>query len=515
MKYFSLIFVTWLLLVSCNSRDHAFESVIAERNTFSILISQGKIIDGTGSPAYQADILLRGDTIAYIGKVDTSLIEVADLIDASGYVVAPGFIDTHAHGNPLEAPQFPNFLAMGVTTIALGQDGSSPTVESLEQWQKTLTETGAGPNIILFVGHGTLRRESGIGYNKDPEEAQIELMAGVLEEAFQQGCWGMSTGLEYTPGVYATQPELLALAEVAGKYDRMIMSHIRNEDDNQLAQSIRELMQQGQHCRVHVSHMKSVYGKGSMRAREILTLLDSARQQNIQISADVYPYTASYTGIGIVFPQWALPPNDFTRVVRNRRQELSEYLRKRVEKRNGPDATLFGTAPYAGKTLAEVAKEQNKPFEILLIDDITPSGASAAYFVMDDELQQTLLTDSLTMICSDGSPTMLHPRGYGSFAKIIEQYVVKDSLFTLEQAIHKMTGLPANILQLPDRGIIEMSKKADIVIFKPEAIQAIATFENPHQLAKGFTYVLVNGHLVKKQDTIVKDLYGKFLPHPN
>lgn len=514
MKLTICVIVFCTLFVACQQDNSEFSQLLEVQKEFDVLIHGGVVIDGTGKAGYQADILLIGDSIAFIGEVDTTRIVTGSKIDATDKVISPGFIDTHAHGNPKQDAQFHNFLAMGVTTIALGQDGSSPLVREMPFWIDTITQNGSGVNILLFAGHGTIRQESGVGYQKDPDLTQVTHMITLLKRALDLGCWGMSTGLEYTPGVYASDDELIALAKLVGSHDRMIMSHIRNEDNDQLNASIRELMRQGEHCRVHVSHMKAVYAQGAERAQQILWLLDSARQEGIQITADVYPYTASYTGIGIVFPSWALPPNDFARVVRNRRSELSKFLRNKVSQRNGPEATLLGTAPYAGKTLKEVAEEAGKPFEEVLIDDITPSGASAAYFVMDDELQSTLLSDSLTMVCSDGSPTMLHPRGYGSFAKIIEHYVTETAQFKLESAVYKMTHLPAQTLNIPDRGVLQKGMKADILVFDPQLVKAKATFEAPHQLAQGFEYVIVNGRIAKTADKFSTDLNGRFLSYP-
>ena len=236
--------------------------------------------------------------------------------------------------------------------------------------------------------------------------------------------FGMSTGLEYNPGLNARRGELEALAKVVGANDRMIMSHMRNEDDDQLDASLAELLDQGRFARVHVSHLKSVFGSGTARAEEILGILSDAREQGVEITAEIYPYTASYTGIGIVFPVWAKTAEQFEVAKRERREELATYLRDRVNRRNGPEATLLGTDPWTGKTLAELSFELEMPFEDVLIDVIGPQGGSGAYFVMNDELQSRLLADPLVGVCSDGSPTGFHPRGHGTFARIIERYVV-------------------------------------------------------------------------------------------
>lgn len=223
---------------------------------------------------------------------------------------------------------------------------------------------------------------------------------------------------------------------------------------------------------------------------------------------------ASYTTIGIVFPDWARPPQDYREVLRTRRPALAQYLRRRIAQRNGPEATLFGTAPYTGKTLAALAKESGRPFEEILMDRITPQGASAAYFIMDDSLQSALLATPWIMLSSDGSPSMHHPRGYGSFAKMIETYVLGRNLLSLEQAIHKMSGLPAQTLGLQKRGTISRGFKADLLIFDPKRIQAKASYAEPHQLAVGMEIVLVNGKVALQSDTFSPLLYGKVLKSP-
>ena len=242
-----------------------------------------------------------------------------------------------------------------------------------------------------------------------------------------------------------------------------------------------------------------VYGKGAERAEEILSFMKRTGSYQNSVTADLYPYTASYTGIGILFPSWAKQPKRYAGIREGRGDELAEFLRNRVNLRNGPEATLFGSAPYKGKTLADVASEYGLPFEIVLRDIIGPYGASAAYFIMDEALQKRLVQDEQIMIGSDGSPTMYHPRGYGSFAKVIEEYAVQDSLMTLEEAIRKMTSLPAETIGLPDRGILTEGAKADILLFDPQKVRALASFDDPHQLASGFDLVIVNGKIAIDQ----------------
>lgn len=465
----------------------------------STLIKNGMIYDGTGSTPYQADIRIENGVINAISKKPNEL-KASVVIDVSGLVVSPGFIDIHAHGDPMVTPEFKNFLSMGVTSIALGMDGSSPKVTELDKWIHDIEQVKPGVNIIPFVGHGTLRKESGIGTSKDPSAKQIRELKNLIDKAFQLGCWGVSMGLEYLPGYYASEDELIEIAKSVGGNNGIISSHIRNEDDDAIESSLSEMIKLSTYCSVNISHIKVVYGHGSERAKELLSMLHKKRVSQHNVTADFYPYSASYTGIGIVFPEWAKNPKKYEAIKQEREDELLEFLRDKIKKRNGPEATLFGTGPYRGKTLQDLVDEYKLPYEYILRDIIGPYGASAAYFVMDDELQKTLMLDDLVAIGSDGSPTMHHPRGYGSFAKVIEEDVQKNKLLSLQKAIYKMSGLSAQIVGLKDRGIIKKGMQADLIAFNPNKVASRASFAQPHQLAAGFKYVFVNGQLVKDGD---------------
>jgi N-acyl-D-aspartate/D-glutamate deacylase len=291
----------------------------------------------------------------------------------------------------------------------------------------------------------------------------------------------------------------------------MIMSHLRNEDDDQLERSIAELLEQGEDARVHISHLKSVYGSGSARAEEILAILSAARTSGIEITADIYPYSASYTGIDIVFPVWAKTRGEFDVARVERRDELAEFLRNRVNRRNGPEATLLGTDPWTGRTLADLAHELEQPFEDVLIDVIGPDGAYGAYFVMNDELQARLLADPQVGVCSDGSPSGFHPRGHGTFAKIIEKYVVQDGVLTLGEAIRKLTSFPAKVLGITDRGVLKEDMIADLLIFDPRNVHARSTYPDPLQLAQGFDVVVVNGKIAREYGRQADSHFGRVL----
>lgn len=489
----------------------ACESSQSPTGAYDILITDATIIDGTGAKEFNADLLIRSDSIAFIGEVDTSKVKVETLINAAGRVLSPGFIDAHAHGDPVADKAFKNFISMGVTTICLGQDGFSYGSENLGPWMAQVDSTGTGVNVLTFVGHSTLRELSGAGYKPVPSAEELNKMEEILRQNMNRGAFGMSTGLEYTPGYYAEPQEMEALAKVVGENGGLIMSHMRNEDDDQIEKSLHELLNQGKFAPVHVSHFKVVYGKGMDRAHYLLSLLDAARKSGIKVTSDVYPYSASYTGIGIVFPDWAKAPNDYKKIVATRRKELQNYLRARVIKRNGPEATLLGDGPWKGMTLKQVADSLKEPFEDVLIDRIGPEGGSGAYFVMNEELQTELIKDSLVCISSDGSPTMHHPRGYGAFAKIIDFYVNELHVLSLPDAIRKMTFLPATIVGLEKRGTIRVGNKADLLLFNPISVTDRATYEEPHQYAEGFDYVIVNGHITKSPEGIVPQLHGRLL----
>lgn len=504
------LFLAFVLLMfsSCQQEQTEVPTDNAISKDAPILILNGLIIDGTDNPPEKGNLFIQNGHIETIDPGTGRQIQNSGhnddllVIDASGKIVAPGFIDAHAHGNPLRTPDFDNFLAMGVTTITLGQDGRSPERKSVSAWMDQVDSIGTGVNIIHFTGHGTIRDRVEAPPRSGLSPSLLNSMKTIVDEAMADGSFGLSTALEYNPGYHADMNELAAVARPVARHQGLVMSHLRSEDDLEIEEAIRELIEQGRQsgADVHVSHIKIVYGKGEKRAGEILALMDEARSEGVAITADLYPYTASYTGIGIVFPDWAMPPHDYDSVKTYRREELKSYLYERVMARNGPEATLFGTEPWAGKTLAAVSEALDKPFPEVLIDDIPPGSASAAYFVMDDDVVRRFLADPYVMISSDGSPTMRHPRGYGSFPKIIRQYVMEEKILSLETAIHKMTGLTAETLGLNDtlrvdipRGFIKEGYAADIVIFDPEKIKDNATFEEPHLLAEGMNWVLVGG----------------------
>lgn len=536
MKYLlspSLLCLMLFMAISC-TRD-----VLPDKDfTYDLLIQNALIIDGTGDSPFLGSLLISNGMILYAGPNSLHGFRAERNIDAAGRVVAPGFIDAHAHGNAEINPVFRNFWAQGVTSIALGMDGASPGIDDLPAWMERVENARPGVNIIHFVGHGTAREYAGLPMVKGAAtEEDLDRLTALIESQLEAGSFGVSTGIEYIPGQFADRRELARVAEVVSRFDALVSSHIRNEDDDAVKDSIRELITMGSDggARVNVSHIKIVYSNAVSDAEEVLAVMDSARTAGVEITADVYPYTASFTGIGILYPSWALPPNDFEQVRRERREELTTYLRNRVNRRNGPEATLLGTAPWSGRTLAQIADSLGTSFEDLLIDHIPPGSASAAYFVMNMDVMRRFLTDPFVSVSSDGSPSMLHPRGYGSFARIIRQFVEEEEILSLEEAVHKMSLLTAQTLRLHlkrgqeqnrdlfvsesgdvlsqetglesrnhrlryvPRGILREGFAADVVMFDPSRVRDNATFEDPHQYASGMDLVIVNGVVVQDE----------------
>ena len=457
------------------------------------------LVDGTGAPGRRTDVLVRGDQVEHIGRVSVAQARGLRLVEGGGRVLAPGFIDLHTHGDPLQSA-FTPFLAMGVTTVVLGQDGGSPSLEgagrepgSLPAWMDAVASATPDINIATLSGHGALRRRAGIDDGtRQPSDGQLERLQAVLEADLRAGAHGLSTGLEYVPGRYAEPRELASLGPVIARFDGVSMSHMRSEDAEDVRASIRELVEASGPARAHISHLKMVYGTDESEAVALLDFIDSLRGSGQPLTADAYPYEASYTGVAILFPEWALPPAEYAAVLAGRRDELRGYLQQRMEQRGGPEALLFGTGPHAGHTLAQVAEAQGVPFAEALLE-IGPGGGQAAHFVMDKALQDRLLLDPRVAVASDGSPGGSHPRGAGTFAKWIEDFAVGQPRVTLEEAVRKASSLPASILGLADRGVVRAGAKADLVLFDPGQVRARADYVDPTAMAEGFDLVMVNG----------------------
>ena len=494
--------------------------------SYEIWIRGGTVVDGTGAEPRVADIVIADDAIVYLGDVVSGSLDAELVIDAGGKVVTPGFIDPHSHGDPLTHP-FDNFVAQGVTTVVLGQDGRTPGFSAqdeepmtLEAWMRAVEETGTRTNIATLVGHGTIRQLAGAGSNKEVRDGELERMNELLERGLDAGAFGMSSGLEYVPGRNAPVHEVMSLARTVGENDAVIMSHVRSEDgavmdpaDTEavlMRDALEEVIAQGEHARVHVAHIKVVYGKGAEEGEEILARLREARASGVEISADVYPYLAGMSNFYFLYPIWAREREVFEDAVANNRDKLAEDMSARVEWRGGADKALIASGEYTNMNVAEVAEKQGKHYVDVIID-WGYGGPSTAHFTQNADLQDAFITAPDVAIGTDGSPTMRHPRSYGTYPKIIQEYVVEKERIPLEVAVRKMSGLPAEILRLDDRGTLAVGNKADVLVLEPEAVKATATWAEPRQFPEGFDYVLVNGRVAVASGEIASQNYGKVL----
>jgi len=506
-------------------------------------IRGGTVIDGTGTLGFTADVLVVGDTITYVGTVRESDIKARLTIDARGKVVSPGFIDVHPHSDPLGG-SLDNFLAQGVTSILLGQDGrtagylrdEAPTLKqwrkararpndfarpvTLEQWMRKVDHHGIRLNVATLVGHGTVREIAGVGSNTIVTENQHELMQEILNGELDAGAYGMSTGLEYVPGRNASREELVRLTKIVGDRAGVVMSHLRSEEGATtpsappgtmlMNEALEELLDYGQHARVHVSHIKVIFGQGGpSQAHAILERMRKARAAGIDVTADVYPYYAGVSNFYFLYPLWAREKPAFEQAAANDRSRLAEDMRARIEFRGGPHTALVLDGEYAGKTLDQIAALQNKSFVDVVID-WGYGGPRVAHFTQDPRIQQVFIAAPEVAIASDGAAEMHHPRSYGTNAKIFDEFTSTGQL-DLRAAIHKMTGLPARISGIEDRGILGADRKADIVVFDPRAVRANASWTEPTRLASGFDYVLVNGRVALHEDQIVEAHHGRVL----
>lgn len=468
----------------------AIEPVFASTKPVSILIRRGTVVDGTGERRRVADVVIEGDAIAFVGRVADDQ-RANTVIDAKGLVVAPGFIDTHAHTDA--KAKVDHLLAMGVTTILVGQDGTSDE-DGVAAYLDEIDRAHPGVNVATLIGHATVRSKSGAGNKKTPSREELAKMSAAVQIGMEEGAFGLSTGLEYDPGGFAGPLELAAVAKPVGSMGGIVMSHLRSEDDDAIEGAIDELLTQCEStgARAHVAHLKIVLGKGKARAGAVLDKLARARARGMQVTADVYPYIASFTTLAILFPAYARPPHDYPSVKSKRRKDLLAHLEQRVNARNGPAAMLFGTGKLKGLTLAQAATRAGKPFPDVLLE-LGPNGAAAAYFVMDEEVMKTFLADPFVSFSTDGAGHGTHPRGFGAFSRIFGRYVTDDGPLTLELAVHKASALAATTIGLPRRGTIEAGSFADVIVFDPKTFIDRATFEKPEEPSVGMRDVVVGG----------------------
>jgi dihydroorotase/N-acyl-D-amino-acid deacylase len=505
---------------------------------FDLVLEGGEVLDGTGSPASRADVGVRDGRIAEVG--DLSDRSASERIDVSDHVVAPGFIDphTHARGTIFEIPTADNFVRQGVTTLVEGNDGGSPL--DIRHWYDSLAAAGGtAPNFAMFVGHGSIREEVLGEDDRAPSAGELEDMKVLVERAMADGALGLSTGLFYLPGSFATTEEVIELARVAASHGGIYISHMRNEGDG-VFESIRETIRIGREARIPVqmTHHKIGAWRNFGRADESIELMRAAREEGVDVTFDQYPYTASSTGLSAIIPRWAQEGGRLEERLADppTRQRVVQDMIDWVEMRFASDPSKIQLVScrfdggerfpedLAGVTLADIlsfrgvdATETAVAELILEIDGL--GGCSAIFHAFDEQDVQTLLQSEYGMIGSDGSLVHFgraspHPRGYGTFPRVLGHYARDLGVITLPEAVRRMTSAPAERLGFADRGRIAPGMVADLTVFDPETVIDRATFDDPHQYPMGIPHVFVSGVAVVRDGEVTGARPGVVLRGP-
>lgn len=485
-----------------------------EAQRYDIVISGGQVIDGTGSPARRADVGIKGDRIVTVSTTPIPRSESKQIIDATGRTVTPGFIDLHAHLDPLlRLPLAESALRQGVTTALGGPDGGSPL--PLAPYMDSVRALTVGINVGYLVGHNDIRRSVMAMSDKAPTPVQLERMKALVAGAMRDGAFGLSTGLLYLPGTYSDIDEVVALSQVAADSGGIYTSHLRKEGIG-LLEGVGEALEIGRRARIPVvlTHHKAV-GQ-VMWGKSVLTLamVDSARRAGTDVLIDQYPYTATHTGIGVLVPSWAMAGGSAEFEKRLAVPALKDSIVRGIVQniltdRGGGDlarvqfARVDWDKTLEGKTLADwAARKGMTPTPgngaTLVLEAMLNGGANAIYHVLDEGDVRRIMTSPNTMIASDGRLSRPgeghpHPRAYGTFPRVLGEYVRVLKLMPLETAIYKMTGMPAKRLGLTSRGVLREGTFADIVIFDAATVKDQATFTEPHQYPVGIETVIVNG----------------------
>ncbi|MCH8873336.1 D-aminoacylase [candidate division KSB1 bacterium] len=508
-----------------------YMSVSCQESEFDVIIRNGSVIDGTGGPALQADLGIKGGRISEIGNLETRT--ATRIIDAGGLTVAPGFIDLHTHAERkiLEFPSVENYIRQGVTTIVGGNCGGSPY--PIGDFLEKVEETGIALNLTLLVGHNTVRREVMGRENRYATAEELQEMQSLVQKAMQDGAFGMSTGLKYIPGAYSNTEEVVALSKVVSKHGGFYATHMREEGIG-LLDAVEEALNIGRQAGlpVHISHHKAV-GK-SMWGSSVKTLkmVDEAVEDGMDVTVDQYPYTATSTGLTVLFPAWSLEGGE--EKIKKRLEDAT--LRARIKEgivhnilydRGGGDPATIVISSYPsdsaleGKNLAEITKMRgNEPTPEnaaeTLMDLYHAGGGRGIYHCLVEEDVVRIMKHPFVMHASDGATIEFgkakpHPRSYGTYPRVLGRYVREQKVLSLEEAVRKMTSLPAKRLGLKDRGVLKKGMWADIVIFDSQKVIDRATWTEPHQYPEGIPFVLVNGLVVIDESNRTGEFPGKVL----
>lgn len=490
----------------------ALAAAIVQAADYDVIIAGGRIVDGTGKPAFAADVAIKDGRIAKIGAVTGT---ATTRLDARGLVVAPGFIDVHTHSDDLveKLPTSDHFLKMGVTSIVVGNCGGSNL--DVGAFFRDVEARGVSPNVATLIGHNTVREKAMGGlFDRVPTEAELAEMKRLVNQAMRDGAAGLSTGLIYLPGTYAKTEELVELAKVVTPYRGIYASHMRSES-GRILDAINELLRIAREANIpaEVSHIKLSGENAWGRTKEVLALLDQARAEGVRVTQDQYAYTASSTRLRQLIPDEAFDGgmDTFRAMMADpaRKAAIVAKMKKNILGRGRLDyayavvASFRGDVTLNGLNIVEAARKlrgsDSLDDQIEIILEIESRGGAQGVFhgINEDDLQ-TFMRHPLTMIASDSGERIFgrdvpHPRGYGNNARVLGRYVRELKVLTLEDAVRKMTSLPAGQFALAQRGELREGHWADVAIFDAEKVGDPSTYKDPHHYAVGFAHVLVNG----------------------
>jgi N-acyl-D-amino-acid deacylase len=492
------------------------------------VLRNATIYDGSGDDGQVGDVAIKNDRIVAVGKFAVK--GQPRLLDCTGLALAPGFIDLHTHSDSAMTQAKThanlNYLTQGVTTVVTGNCGAGPV--DAAGYFKSMEKIGIGTNVIHQVPHNDVRRQVMGNVNRDATAEEMQKMEALVDRAMRDGAWGLATGLIYNPGTYCKTDELITLARVAAKHGGFYASHIRNEGDGVIS-AIEEILTIARKAgiRVHISHIKVTGRRNWGKASEVIGLIRRARSDGLAVTADQYPYIASSTSLAaMVIPAKYREGSTKDLLKRLDDPETGPKMRKAIDelidgRKGGKTLRIASYTPrpeWQGKDLDAIAAHEKKSLLDIVIEIQRKGGAQVVSFGMNEEDVRLFMKEPFVATASDGSAmvpskTVPHPRSYGTFPRKLGRYAIEDKVISLGRAVRSASGLPADILQVPERGYIKPGYFADIVVFDPKTLRDTATFDQPHQYATGVQYVFVNGVSVIDRGQFADRLAGRVLRH--
>ena len=499
---------------------------------YDLVIKNGFIIDGTGNPWFKSDIGVKKKKIVKIGFIDKN--QAKKSIDAQNLIVCPGFIDIHTHCDRgiVKVPTVDNYIHQGVTTVIGGNCGGHPF--PMKKLFEKIEDRGISVNFGCLVGHNIIRREV-MGFKMSaPTEEEMEKMKSLIDEEMKAGALGFSTGLSYLPGIYSETEEIVQLVSVVARYGGIYATHLRDQGSH-ITEAIEEAIEIGEknNIPVQISHIKLADDAVWHQLERITKPVEEARKRGVEVTLDQYPYTATSSGFTSSFPSWAFEGGKENFLERLKDKEAYEKIKSFIIKRrltstkgiNKPETIYIARSEkfpgYEGKNLKEILLALDKKPTVdnaadLIIEIQKNGGASGVFFQMDKKDVEDLMRLCYNMHASDGGVRVLgegvpHPRNYGTFPRVIARYVREKGILSLEEAVRKMTSLPAQTLRLKERGIIRVGLYADLTIFDRHTFEDKANFSNPHQYSQGLMHLIVNGELVVENGKYTGNLPGMII----